>query len=70
MTRIPTTESFERWSEFTLADGTVLMLKATFGMAIRQDGHDNMGNPLYALENPQLVAVVKSAPADLCATKQ
>ena len=70
MTRIPTTESFERWSEFTLADGTILMLKATFGMAIRQEGYDTVGNPLYVLENPQLVAVVKSAPESLCATKQ
>jgi hypothetical protein len=63
-------ESLEHWSEFTLADGTVLLLKTTFPTAIRQSGHDNNGFPIYVIENPQLLVHVKSCKDELKATKQ
>jgi hypothetical protein len=47
---VQTVESTERWSEFTLEDGTVLRLKLVVSAFIRADGHfDADGNPVYAI---------------------
>jgi len=45
-------ESTEKWSEFTLEDGTVLKMKVTLGGAHRVVGkYDPVtGNPMYTLQ--------------------
>jgi hypothetical protein len=49
-------ESTERWSEFTLDDGTVLRLKMVIAAFIRaDDSFDGEGNPVYAVKGgPQI----------------
>lgn len=52
-------ESNEKWSEFTLEDGTVLQIKTSLVSAIRVDGEfDQEGNPSYALKMQPMIAVV------------
>ncbi|MDR3520079.1 MAG: hypothetical protein P4L54_00540 [Acidocella sp.] len=53
---VQTVESTERWSEFTLDDGTVLRLKMMIASFIRADGqYDQDGNPVYAVKGaPQI----------------
>lgn len=49
-------ESTERWSEFTLEDGTKLRLKLVIAAFIRADNaFDGDGNPIYAVKGgPQI----------------
>lgn len=55
-------ESTERWSEFTLEDGTVMRAKVTLTSAIRVDGqYDPQGNPLYQSNLAPMIIIV-SAP--------
>lgn len=58
-------ESRERWSEFTLSDGSVLRLKVTLISAVRVDGrYDQEGNPSYVIKaSPTMV--VMDAPESL-----
>ena len=52
-------ESSERWSEFTLADGTVIRAKVTITSAIRVDGHyDPLGNPVYTTNMTPVLSIV------------
>src|SRR5262249_4313619 len=58
-------ESTERWSEFTLTDGTVVRAKLTIISAVRVDGQfDQEGNPLY-MTNATPVFSMVSVPAKL-----
>ncbi len=53
-------ESVEKWSEFTLEDGTVLRMKVTLGGAQRIVGRyePNTGLPMYNLNAmPQVMMV-------------
>ena len=52
-------ESTEKWSEYTLSDGTVLRGKMTLIGAVRIEGQfDPQGNPMYAMNmSPTLVIV-------------
>ena len=55
-------ESSEKWSEYTLSDGTVLRGKLTLIGAVRIDGqYDPQGNPMYAM-NMTPTLVVSSVP--------
>jgi hypothetical protein len=43
-------ESTERWSEYTLEDGTVLRFKMVIAAFVRSDNeYDPEGNPVYAI---------------------
>jgi hypothetical protein len=56
---VQTTESTERWSQFSLEDGTVLRLKFTVASFIRADGHfDADGNPVYAIKGQPMINFV------------
>jgi hypothetical protein len=58
-------ESTERWSEFTLEDGTVIRAKASIASCVRVDGqYDPLGNPLY-LTNFQPILTIVSVPESL-----
>jgi hypothetical protein len=64
-TEVQVSESSERWSEFTLEDGTVLRVKMAVMSAVRlDDRYDPEGNPLYSLNFAPIVGV-KSAPDSL-----
>ncbi len=56
---VPILESSERWSEFTLEDGTVFRVKLSLASALRIPGQwDEEGNPMYALKTqPSMVLV-------------
>jgi hypothetical protein len=52
-------ESSERWSEFTLQDGTVIRAKLMVTSAVRVDGQfDAVGNPLYQANLAPVMSVV------------
>jgi len=62
---VQTNESTERWSEFTLDDGTVLRLKMVVASFVRAEGHfDVEGNPIYAIKGAPTINFV-SVPARL-----
>lgn len=59
---VPIKESTERWSEITLADGTILRIKPNVIWVTRIDGqYDPEGNPFYALNSGQTMTVVNVA---------
>lgn len=61
-TEVPVEESNERWSEFTLQDGTIMRGKFTMASAIRVDGQfDVQGNPLYLVNMSPVFAIVSVA---------
>jgi hypothetical protein len=52
-------ESTERWSEFTLQDGTIMRVKATILSAARIDGqYDQAGNPMYVTNVTPVMTIV------------
>jgi hypothetical protein len=54
-------ESTEKWSEFTLEDGTVMRIKPNVVGAIRIEGeYDPAGNPAYILQAQPTVLIVSS----------
>jgi hypothetical protein len=54
-------ESTERWSEFTLEDGTVVRAKLAVTSAVRVEGeYDAMGNPMYMMNLTPLVTIASS----------
>ena len=58
-------ESSEKWSEFTLQDGTVSRAKVTLTSAVRVDTvYDPMGYPLYQTNLTPVLSIV-SVPANL-----
>jgi len=58
-------ETHERWSDVTLADGTVLRVKLAVLSAIRAvDAYDPQGNPMYSLNMTPVIGV-HSVPANL-----
>ena len=62
---VPITEATERWTELTLADGSVLRVKPNVLSVVRLEGrYDPEGNPMYAVRGQQ-VMVVASAPDHL-----
>lgn len=55
---IPIVESIERFSEFTLEDGTVLRAKPMIVSATRSDSErDQEGNPVYHCKNAVIITV-------------
>jgi hypothetical protein len=64
-TEVQVDESTERWSDFKLADGTLVRAKITIISAVRVDGqYDPQGNPMYAVNMAPTMAVVE-VPAHL-----
>jgi hypothetical protein len=58
-------ESTERWSDFTLEDGTVLRGKLMMTSAVRAEGQfDETGNPLYVMNIAPVLTLV-SVPEQL-----
>ena len=53
-------ESVERFSELKLEDGTILKTKVVAVEAIRLEGNDNEGNPMYVLKSQTVVTVFDS----------
>lgn len=52
-------ESTERWSDFTLEDGSVIRAKLMLTSAIRVDGeYDQNGNPLYIMNVGPIFSIV------------
>jgi hypothetical protein len=63
-------ESLERWSLFTLTDGTKLRMKLVPNNILRVDGqYDDSGNPVYQL-NFSAAIMNEFIPEELKATKQ
>lgn len=55
-TVVDVVSSTEKFSDFTLSDGTILKVKLTVLEAVRQDGQWDMdGNPIYQLKCQQIV---------------
>lgn len=55
-------ETTEKWSEVTLADGAILRIKPNVLSVTRIDGkYDNDGNPLYVLHSNQIMTVTNVA---------
>jgi hypothetical protein len=64
-TEVQILESTERWSEFSLDDGTILRVKMTLLSAVRVDGmYDPEGNPQYVINMAPIISV-KSSPEEL-----
>ncbi len=54
-------ESTERWSDFTLEDGTVLRAKLMIISGVRADGEfDLNGNPVYIMNVGPVFSIVSS----------
>ncbi len=54
----------EPWSEYTLADGSILKLKTVVTEVVRVEGqYDNEGNPTYVVRSGNVLVV--SAPDNL-----
>lgn len=63
-------QSVERWSEFTLEDGSILKTKAAFASVFRIDGkYDPAGNPVYVTKQ-RFTCVPISTPITLRQQKQ
>jgi hypothetical protein len=64
-TEVEVDHSSERWSEFTLSDGTILRAKMTLLTSVRVDGHfDPLGNPFYSTSFAPVMTIV-SVPEQL-----
>lgn len=63
---VPVQNSQEQWSEYKLADGSVIRIKQALIEVIRlpRGNWDPEGNPLYAIKVAPVMIVV-SAPDDL-----
>lgn len=62
---VPVRESSEKWSEYTLEDGTIIRAKLTIFSFIRLDGrYDADRNPVYGIKSTATTSVV-SAPEQL-----
>ncbi len=64
-TEVQIAESVERWSEFTLEDGTIVRAKQVMTSAVRIDGqYDAEGRPIYVARGAPMIVVV-SVPENL-----
>jgi hypothetical protein len=62
-------ESTERWSEFTLEEGTVMLAKQSLTSCVRLDGqYDQEGQPLYVGRGAPIITL-KSVPDALLKKK-
>lgn len=53
-------ESNEKWSEYKLADGTVIRLKQVLMEIVRAEGqYDNEGNPTYVVKATPMLSLVE-----------
>lgn len=57
---VPIKESSERWSEFSLEDGTIVRAKLSIVSFTRIAQHDTDGNPVYVTKATPLQIVVTS----------
>ena len=63
--KIPIAESSERWSEYTLEDGTIIRIKqVVFEMIRLADQYDPEGNPMYVTKATPILNIV-SVPDNL-----
>ena len=61
---IPIEESAERWSEFTLEDGTIVRAKVNLISVVRvKNERDQAGNPLYVINVAPIIGVVNVSKA-------
>lgn len=61
---IPIEESAERWSEFTLEDGTIIRAKVNLISVVRVNNErDQAGNPLYVINAAPIIGVVNVSKA-------
>lgn len=58
---VPVDESNEKWSEYTLQDGTVLRLKQVLTEVVRTEGYDSEGNPVYVIKAQPVLSIVAVA---------
>ena len=62
-------ESTEKWSEFTLQDGSTVRAKAVLASAIRLEGEfDTNGRPIYVL-NASMNAITSYSPPEFMKKK-
>ena len=55
---VPVSESHEKWSEFTLEDGTVIRMKISVVSAARvKDEYDENGQPVYVMSLASTIGV-------------
>lgn len=55
---VPVSESHEKWSEFTLEDGTVIRMKISVVSAARVKGeYDENGQPVYVMSLASTIGV-------------
>jgi hypothetical protein len=64
VTEVPILKSEERWNEYELEDGSIIRFKATATGVLRLEHHGPDGNPVYIVQNGQVVSLV-SAPEHL-----
>ncbi len=55
---VPVEESSEKWSEYKLADGTIIRLKQVLMEIVRTAGYDAEGNPTYVVKAQPVLSVV------------
>lgn len=58
--RVGIRESVERFTDLKLEDGTILKTKVVAVEAIRLEGKDGDGNPMYVLKSQTIVTVFDS----------
>ena len=63
-TEVQIASSNERWSEFTLDDGTVIRVKASIVKVIRDEEFDPAGNPIYSIQ-ASITSVIVKVPESL-----
>jgi len=60
---VPISEGAERWSEFTLEDGTIIRAKVNIISVVRVNNeHDASGNPVYVINAAPVIGVVHTPP--------
>jgi hypothetical protein len=58
-TDVPIRESTERWSEYTLEDGTVIRAKFSLIAIVRADGeYDAQGQPIYSTNAVPVMGII------------
>ena len=61
-------ESWERWTEFNLSDGSTIRAKVVINSIYRLPDHDPVGKPLYQ-PNFSIIAIVTDFPPHLGPTE-
>jgi hypothetical protein len=61
---VPVSESTEKWSEFTLEDGTIIRAKVSIVSVVRViDQYDQTGNPIYTINAVPIIGVAHTPQA-------